>query len=167
MDRFALYRPLLDHFIRYMCKDPNASKMTFEGENRPLEILDFHVALTAHSVRKECKGKVAAVQIGPVRSMEFGVIDHNHDRVEQMRSYLDTTHKDRPNSGCQVTEARKQEHAKSPEATLISPRETALGKRGASNAGRHSLRSAQAAPSWASLLQRSPSRRHCQRTANL
>jgi hypothetical protein len=61
------------------------------------------------------------------------------DQVRQMRSFLDSKHKDHPNADGHMTEEQKRQYVKEFEAKLISPEEAALWQRGASNAGYHYL----------------------------
>jgi hypothetical protein len=145
-DRFDLYSELLAHFIRDVRKDLNAPKMPFVigvmgvgGTKASAEILTFRKAMTAPSRLPEFKGNVAAVQTAPFWSMELGAIADKHEQVKQMRYFLDSKHKGHPNADGHMTEVQKQEYVKSFEATLITPAEVAMWKRGASNAGYHYL----------------------------
>lgn len=145
-DRFALYSELLAHFIRDVRKDLNAPKMPFvigvmgvNGTKAGADVLAFREAMTAPSLLPEFKGNVAAVQTAPFWSMELGAIADKRDKVNQMRHFLDSKHKDHPNADGHMTEEQKREYVKSFEAKLISPAELAMWKRGASNAGYHYL----------------------------
>ncbi len=145
-DRFALYSELLTHFIRDVRKEFNVPKMPFVigvmgvgGTKAGADIVAFREAMTAPSLLPEFAGNVSAVQTAPFWSMELGAIADKHDKVNQMRYFLDSKHKDHPNADGHMTEAQKQEHLKEFEAKLISPAEVAVWKRGASNAGYHYL----------------------------
>jgi len=87
----------------------------------------------------EFKGNVIAVQTAPFWSDELGAIAEKYEKVNQMRWFLDSKHKDYPNADGKMTEEQKREYIKKYEAELISPREVAIWKRGASNAGYHYL----------------------------
>ena len=79
------------------------------------------------------------METAPFWSEELGAIDKRHERVCQIRYYLDSKHKDYANADGKMTEEQKREFMKKYEATLITPAEAALWKRGASNAGYHYL----------------------------
>jgi hypothetical protein len=70
---------------------------------------------------------------------QLGAIEKKHEKVRQMRYFLDSKHKDHENADGKMTEEQKREYLKKFEADLISPAEGALWKRGASNAGYHHL----------------------------
>jgi len=70
---------------------------------------------------------------------ELGAIADKHEKVNQMRYFLDAKHKDHPNADGHMTEEQKSAYMKKYEADLITPAEVALWKRGASNAGYHYL----------------------------
>jgi hypothetical protein len=72
-------------------------------------------------------------------SDELGAIEGKHEKVKQMRYFLDSKHKDHANADGKMTEEQKREFVKKFEADLITPAEVALWKRGASNAGYHYL----------------------------
>ena len=72
-------------------------------------------------------------------SDELGAIEGKHEKVKQMRYFLDSKHKDHANADGKMTEEQKREFVKQFEADLITPAEVALWKRGASNAGYHYL----------------------------
>jgi alpha-galactosidase len=146
-DRFALYSELLAHFIRDVRKDLNAPKMPFvigvRGvgglKDESVYMLAFRRAMAAPAALPEFKGNVVAVETAPFWSEELGAIDKKHQQVRQMRYYLDSKHKDYANADGKMTEEQKREFMKKYEASLITPAEAALWKRGASNAGYHYL----------------------------
>lgn len=75
---------------------------------------------------------------------ELAAIAEKHERVRQMRYFLDSKHKDHPNRDGTMTEAQKRAYLRQFEAELMSPAEAALWQRGASNAGYHYLGRAKA-----------------------
>ncbi len=144
--RFDEYGDLLAHLIRDVRKDLDAPSMPFvigvlgvDGAKAGPDIIAFRDAMTAPALRPEFRGNVAAVPTAPFWSEELGAIAAKHDRVRQFRYYLDAKHKDHANADGHMTEQEKQEQVRLFEASLISPAEAALWKRGASNAGYHYL----------------------------
>jgi len=149
-ERFDLYTELLAHFIRDVRKDLSAPKLPFVigvmgvgglNDESP-EMTAFRQAMAAPASMPEFKGNVTAVPTAPFWSDELGAIDEKRARVNQMRWFLDSKHKDHPNADGQMTDERKQEYLKTFEAGLVSPADVELWKRGASNAGYHYLGSA-------------------------
>jgi len=146
-DRFALYSELLAHFIRDVRKDLNAPKMPFVigvmgvggVKNKSSEMLAFRQAMAAPAAMPEFRNNVVAVETAPFWSDELGAIAEKYEKVQQMRWFLDSKHKDYPNADGKMTEEQKREYLKKFESDLISPAEVALWKRGASNAGYHYL----------------------------
>jgi len=108
-------------------------------EDESVDMVAFRRAMAAPADRPEFKGRVVAVQTAPFWSDELAAIDRKHEKVGQMRYFLDAKHKDHANADGKMTEEQKQEFVKKFEADLITPAETALWKRGASNAGYHYL----------------------------
>ncbi|MEA3207585.1 MAG: hypothetical protein QOE70_642 [Chthoniobacter sp.] len=144
--RFAQYSEVLAHFIRDVRKDLGAPKMPFVigvmgvgGAAAGKDTVAFREAMAASAALPEFKGNVVAVQTAPFWSEELGAIDKKREKVRQMRSFLDSKHKDYANADGKMTDAEKQEYMKKFEAELISPAEVAMWKRGASNAGYHYL----------------------------
>lgn len=146
-DRFALYSELLAHFIRDVRKDLAAPEMPFVIgvmgvgglKDDSAGMLAFRQAMAAPAALPEFRGNVTAVPTAPFWSAELGAIDGKRGQLKQMRWFLDSKHKDHPNADGLMTDAQKQEYLKKFEAQLISPKEEALWKRGASNAGYHYL----------------------------
>jgi alpha-galactosidase len=146
-DRFDLYSELLAHFIRDVRKDLSAPDLPFVIgvmgvgglKDRSVEMLAFRRAMAAPAAMPEFKGNVVAVETAPFWADELGAIADKHDKINQMRWFLDSKHKDHPNADGHMTDEQKQEYLKRFEAELISPAEVALWKRGASNAGYHYL----------------------------
>jgi hypothetical protein len=56
----------------------------------------FRRAMAAPAAMPEFKGNVVAVQTAPFWSDELGAIDEKHEKVSQMRYFLDSKHKDHP-----------------------------------------------------------------------
>jgi alpha-galactosidase len=146
-DRFALYSELLAHFIRDVRKDLAVPKLPFVIgvmgvgglKDQSAGMVAFRRAMAAPAEMPEFKGNVTAVQTAPFWSDELGAIAEKHDKIKQMRWFLDSKHKDHPNADGHMTDAQKNESLKKFEADLITPAEVAVWKRGASNAGYHYL----------------------------
>ena len=143
---FAPYSELLAHFIRDARKDLDVPKMPFvigvmgvNGTKAGADVVAFREAMTAPSLLPEFKGNVAAVRTAPFWSEELAAIDKKHEKVRQMRYFLDSKIKDHANADGTMTEEQKREFMKKFEADLITPAEAAVWKRGASNAGYHYL----------------------------
>ena len=146
-DRFALYSELLAHLIRDVRKDLAAPNLPFVIgvmgvgglKDESVDMVAFRRAMAAPAAMPEFKGNVVALQTAPFWSEQLGAIDKKHEKVRQMRYFLDSKHKDHANADGKMTEEQKREFIKKFEADLISPAEVALWKRGASNAGYHYL----------------------------
>lgn len=151
-DRFSLYSDLLAHFIRDVRQDLGAPKLPFVigvmgvgGLNDESSgMVAFRKAMVAPASLPAFQGNVVAVPTAPFWSDELGAIDEKRAKVNQMRHFLDSKHRDHPNADGQMTQVEKSEYLKKYEADLISPAELALWNRGASNAGYHYLGCAKA-----------------------
>ncbi len=144
--QFDVYSELLAHFIRDVRRDVGAPKMPFVigvmgvgGATPGAETMEFRKAMASPAALPEFKGNVAAVETALFWSEELGAIDKKHEQVRQMRWFLDAKHKDHANADGKMTEEQKRKYVRKFEADLITPAETALWKRGASNAGYHYL----------------------------
>jgi alpha-galactosidase len=146
-DRFDPYSELLAHFIRDVRKDLTAPGLPFVIgvmgvgglKDQSPEMLAFRRAMAAPAAMPEFKGNVVAVETAPFWADELGAIADKREKINQMRWFLDSKHKDHPNADGHMTDEQKKEYLKRFEAELISPAEVALWKRGASNAGYHYL----------------------------
>lgn len=145
-NRYDLYSELLADFIRDVRKDLATPQLPFVigvlgvgGTKGGVDMIAFRQAMTAPTLLPEFKGNVVAVPTAPFWSEELGAIADKYEKVNQMRYFLDSRHKDHPNADGHMTAEQKQEYVKSFEAKLITPAEVALWKRGASNAGYHYL----------------------------
>jgi hypothetical protein len=146
-DRFAIYTELLAHFIRDVRKDLAAPKLPFVIgvmgvggiKDESANMLAFRQAMAAPAAMPEFKGNVVAVQTAPFWSAELGAIAEKYEKVNNTKYALDSKNKDSANADGHMTDAQKQEYLAKFEADLISPKEVAVWKRGASNAGYHYL----------------------------
>ena len=146
-NRFDHYSEWLAHFIRDVRKDLAAPNLPFVIgvmgvgglKDKSVDTVAFRRAMAAPAAMPEFKGNVAAVQTAPFWSDELGAIDKKHEKVRQMRYFLDSKHKDHANADGKMTEEQKREFMKKFEAGLVTPAEAGLWKRGASNAGYHYL----------------------------
>ena len=143
---YAAYSQVMAHFIRDVRKDVGAPKMPFVigvlgvgGVTANPQTVEFRKAMAVPAALPEFKGNVVAVETAPFWSEELAAIDKKHEKVRQMRYFLDSKHKDHANADGKMTEEQKREFVKKFEADLITPAEAALWKRGASNAGYHYL----------------------------
>ena len=109
------------------------------GKNAPARTKQFREAMAEPALLPEFKGNVAAVETAPFWSEELGAIAEKHDQVEQMAYLLNSKNEGQANADGKMTEAQQNEYLKGFEAKLITRAETALWKRGASNAGYHYL----------------------------
>ena len=143
---YTKYGVWLADFIRDVRRDVGAPKMPFvigvlgvDGAKAGADTVEFRKAMAAPAALPEFKGNVIAVETAPFWSEELAAIDNKRAKVRQMRYFLDSKHKDYANADGHMTEEQKREHMKKFEADLISPAESALWTRGASNAGYHYL----------------------------
>ncbi|WP_338688537.1 sialate O-acetylesterase [Haloferula helveola] len=146
-DQFDLYSELLAQFIRDVRKDLEAPELPFVIgvmgvgglKDQSPRMTNFRKAMAAPAGMPEFKGNVSAVETAPFWSDELGAIEEKRGKINQMRYFLDSKHKDHANADGQMTQEQKNEYLKKLEAELISPAEVALWERGASNAGYHYL----------------------------
>jgi len=143
---YAEYSRLMACFIRDVRKDLAAPTLPVvigvigvNGDHATGGLANLRPAMAAPAAMPEFKGNVAAVETAPFWSAELGAIADKHEKVSQMRYFLDSKHKDHPNADGRMSDVQKEDHLKQFEADLISPAEAALWKRGASNAGYHYL----------------------------
>jgi hypothetical protein len=115
-DRYALYSDLIAQFIRDVRKDLNAPKMPFVIgvmgvgglKDQSSEMIAFRNAMAAPADLPEFKGNVTAVPTAPFWSDELGAIDEKRAKVNQMRWFLDSNHKDHANANGQMTDEQKK-----------------------------------------------------------
>ncbi len=146
-NNYDAYTECLAHFIRDVRKDLAAPNMPFvigvmgvDGVKDPSAgMLAFRRAMAAPAAMPEFVGSVVAVETAPFWAEELGVIDEKRGQVRQMHYFLDSKHKDHANADGHMTDEQKRDYLKKFEADLITPADTALWERGASNAGYHYL----------------------------
>lgn len=143
---YDAYSQVMAHFIRDVRQELNAPKMPFVigvlgvgGAKPNPQTIEFRKAMAAPAKLPEFEGNVFAVETAPFWSEELGAIADKHEKVRQMRFYLNSKHKDHPNADGQMTDQQKDAYIKEYEAKLITPAEAATWQRGASNAGYHYL----------------------------
>ena len=95
--------------------------------------------MAAPALLAEFKGNVMAVATAPFWSEELGAIANKRDQVGGMAFSLKNKGQRGPNKDGNMTAQQQKEYLRKYESDLISPAETALWKRGASNAGYHYL----------------------------
>ncbi|MFK7911398.1 MAG: sialate O-acetylesterase [Akkermansiaceae bacterium] len=143
---YSKYSEWMADFIRDVRKDLDAPKMPFVigelgvgGVNAKDGTVAFRKAMSAPAQLPEFKGNVTSVATAPFWSDELDAIDKKRAKVKQMRHLLKVKNKNTPNKDGSMDKAAQQAYLKKFEAELISPKEAATWKRGASNAGYHYL----------------------------
>lgn len=143
---YDAYSDVLAHFIRDVRKDLNAPRLPFVigvlgvgGAKTNPQTIEFRKAMAAPATLPEFRGNVMAVETAPFWPDELGAIADKYEKVRQMSYYLNSKHRSYANADGRMTDKEKREYLAAFEAKLISPKETATWKRGASNAGYHYL----------------------------
>ena len=143
---YAKYSELLARFIRDVRKDLGVPKLPFVigvmgvgGTKANEGMAAFREAMAAPALLAEFKGNVMAVATAPFWSEELGAIANKRDQVGGMAFSLKNKGQRGPNKDGNMTAQQQKEYLRKYESDLISPAETALWKRGASNAGYHYL----------------------------
>ncbi len=141
---YTQYSELMAHFIRDVRKDLNAPKMPFvigvlgvDGLKADGNKVAFRKAMAAPAALPEFQGNVVAVETAPFWSDELDAIDQKRGKVKQMAKLLENKSKHGPNKDGSMDAAQQKEYLEKFEADLISEKEAAIWKRGASNAGYH------------------------------
>ena len=144
--RYADYSRWMADFIRDVRSDLAVPKMPFVigvmgvGGMKPNEhVAAFRKAMAYPAQLPEFDGNVIAVETAPFWSEELGAIAEKKDQVRQMAHLLKSKNKGHANADGSMSEQQQLNHVKEFEAKLISPAETAVWDRGASNAGYHYL----------------------------
>jgi alpha-galactosidase len=142
------YGHVLCQFIRDVRKDLGAPKMPFvtgvmgidgkEGDTKP-PMMHFRQAQIAPTLLPEFKGNVTAVATAPFWSEELAAIEKKHERLELEAHLLRSKDPNLPNKDGSMSKNAQRKYLKDFEAKLISPAESKLWQRGASNAGYHYL----------------------------
>lgn len=145
-NRFAKYSVWMADFIRDVRKDLDAPKMPFVigvlgvgGKQANEDNLKFREAMAAPDELPEFRGNVIAVQTGDFWDEPLAAIQEKREQVKQMAYLLRTKNKNHANKDGTMTDADQRAFLQQFETDLISPTETALYQRGASNAGYHYL----------------------------
>lgn len=143
---YYAYSEVLAHFVRDVRKDLNAPRMPFVigvlgvgGESANPQTLEFRRAMSAPAHLPEFQGNVKAIPTAPFWSAELAAIDAKREKVRQMSFFLNSKHKDHANADGRMSDAEIRAYLEDFERNLITPEETVLWKRGASNAGYHYL----------------------------
>lgn len=144
-NQYAKYGEWMANFIRDVRQDLQAPKMPFVigvmgvGGKDNERHFDFRKAMAAPTGLKEFKGNVAAVRTSEFWSDELGAIAAKRDQVRGMANRLRKQHKNGPNADGKMSKEEQRKYLQDYEKKLISEKEAALWKRGASNAGYHYL----------------------------
>ncbi|HEX5790613.1 MAG TPA: sialate O-acetylesterase [Luteolibacter sp.] len=141
---YTQYSELMAHFIRDVRKDLGAPRMPFvigvlgiDGLKADGNKVAFRKAMAAPAALPEFQGNVLAVETAPFWPDELDAIDQKRAKVKEMANMLKKKSKNGPNKDGSMNEAQQEEYLKKFEADLISEKEAATLKRGASNAGFH------------------------------
>ena len=145
-NRFAKYSGWMADFIRDVRKDFDAPKMPFVigvmavgGKDPGGDNQQFREAMAAPASLPEFKGNVTAVPTSPFWDEQLGEIEKKRGKVKQMAHLLRTKNKNSPNKDGSMSADDQKAYLAKFEAELITPEESAIRKRGASNAGYHYL----------------------------
>lgn len=142
------YAELLAHLVRDVRKDLSAPDMPFvigvmgiggESANDEAAQQNFRAAQASVAALPEFEGNVFAVPTAPYWSEELGAIDKKHERVSQMRYFLESQHKAHANADGSMSNEEISAYLEKFQAEVISEEEAALWERGASNAAYHYL----------------------------
>ena len=150
---YAKYGVWMAHFIRDVRKDLNAPKMPFVigvmGVGGPVEQYssprykvthgNFRAAMAAPAKLPEFKGNVAAVLTELYWDKPLEAVADKFGQVRQMSHYLRSKSKGQPNEDGKMTPQQQREYLKEYRAKVITAKDEAMWKRGASNAGYHYL----------------------------
>ena len=145
-NRFDRYSELLSHLVRDVRHEFGVEDLPFvigvmgvggmePNENNRM----FRKAMAAPAYSPEFQGNVIAVQTAPFWDEPLAKIIEKYDRVSRMKRMLKTENKNHANGDGSMTAAQQAEYVKRYEQELISPQESAMRVRGASNAGYHYL----------------------------
>jgi hypothetical protein len=144
-NRFANYGKWMGDFVRDVRKDLGAPEMPFVigvmgvGGMDDDRKTDFRQAMALPAGLPEFQGNVVAVQTGEFWSEELELIAKKRDQIRGMSSKIRKKHKSGPNADGKMTKEAQRSYLAAFEKKLISPKEAALWKRGASNAAYHYL----------------------------
>ena len=150
---YAKYGEWMADFIRDVRKDLSASKMPFvigvmgvdgvidEDYNPRYKVThaNFRAAMAAPTKLPEFKGNVAAVRTGLYWDKPLEAIADKFGKVRSMSHYLRNKSKGQPNEDGKMTPQQQKEYLKEYRAKVITAKDEAMWKRGASNAGYHYL----------------------------
>ena len=150
---YAKYGEWMAHFIRDVRKDLGAPKMPFVigvmGVGGPIEQYsnprykvthgNFRAAMAAPTKLPEFKGNVVAVRTGLYWDKPLEAIADKFGLVKTMSHHLRNKSKGQPNEDGKMTPQQQREYIEEYRAKVITPKDEAMWKRGASNAGYHYL----------------------------
>jgi len=150
---YAKYGEWMAMFIRDVRKDLNAPKMPFVigvmgvggvigADYNPrykTTHANFRAAMAAPTKLPEFKGNVVAVRTGLYWDKPLQAIADKFGQVRKMSHYLRSKSKGHANADGKMTPAQQREYLKTYRAKVISAKDEATWKRGASNAGYHYL----------------------------
>jgi len=150
---YARYGQWMADFIRDVRKDLGAPEMPFvigvmgvggvidEDYNPRYKVThgNFRAAMAAPTKLPEFKGNVAAVRTELYWDKPLEAIADKFGQVKTMSHYLRNKSKGQPNEDGKMTPQQQREYLKEYRAKVITAKDEATWKRGASNAGYHYL----------------------------
>ena len=152
---YAEYSRLLAHFISDVRKEFSAPKTPFvigvkgacgsieqmaeKDSWKRLRTRNFRAAQAAPANMPEFKGNVAAVQTAPYWDTKLAAIRAKLGDVHWYDKKMRIKHKDSSNKDGTMTREQRQEATAKYRATVITPEDDALWKRGGSDEGFHYL----------------------------
>ena len=143
---YSEYSRLLGCFIRDVRKDLKVPDMRFVigvlgvgGKEKNPGRDGFRKAMAAPATRPEFKGNVVAVETAPFWDEALAEIAAKRGKVKQMGYFLRSKHKNHANKDGNMDKQAQNAYLKKFREELITPKDEALWKRGASNGGYHYL----------------------------
>ena len=143
---YSEYRRLLGCFIRDVRNDLKVPDMRFVigvlgvgGKEKNPGRDGFRKAMAAPATRPEFKGNVVAVETAPFWDEALAEIAAKRGKVKQMGYFLRSKHKNHANKDGNMDKQAQNAYLKKFREELITPKDEALWKRGASNGGYHYL----------------------------
>ena len=141
---YAEYSRLMACFIRDVRKELAAPKMRFvigvigvHGDKATGGLANLRPAMAAPAASPEFKGNVAAVQTAQFWDEDLQAIEDKTSKVNQMRWFLRTEHKDHVNKDGKMTREQQQAYVRAYRAKLVTAEDDALWKRAASHQAYH------------------------------
>jgi alpha-galactosidase len=150
---YAMYGKWMANFIRDVRKDLDAPKMPFVigvlgvggviGDDYSPRYktthANFRTAMAAPAKLPEFKGNVTTVRTALYWDKPLAEIEAKRGKVKAMSRALRMKSKGQPNEDGKMTPAQQREYLKKYSAKMVTPKDEAMWKSGASNGGYHYL----------------------------